>query len=435
MPSAWTEREVIHLLNRAAFGASNLEIKACLSYGKKETVRRLVSGIPLTEPSDALIDISQLKADNKELDGDLLADQQLYWLYRMIHTSTPLIEKMTLFWHSHFTTSISKVHLMPLMVRQNNLFRKHALGSFRDLLQAVSIDPAMMIWLDAGFNRKGSPNENYAREVMELFTLGRGHYTEQDVKEVARSLTGWGYDRNTDFVSFDRQQHDEGVKQVLGKKSNLNTASVIDVLLSQKEFYSFLARKLLQAFVHAAPSQAWIDRTSSKLAKSLNIGDLLSDIFLSDEFYEESIFMSIIKSPVEYVATISKLLSLPLSRYMMNATRAMGHDLYNPPNVSGWQGHEAWLMTTYQLVRFQFAEWAASQTTNKWFVPSTPTLFEKLSMEDKIKIWSKQLNISTLSKATCHGLTTYAEENLLQKEPDPRLILQLLMMCPESQLK
>ncbi|MDF2648342.1 MAG: hypothetical protein K0Q73_4147, partial [Paenibacillus sp.] len=206
MAKGWTEREIIHLLNRAAFGASDLDIEASLSYGKKETVRRLVNGLPLSDQPKQVTSIEQVQADGKALKADQLIDQQIYWLYRMIQSNTPLIEKMTLFWHSHFAASFAKVQSVALMVRQNELFRSLALGSFRDLLHAVGTDPAMMIWLDVGDNRKGSPNENYAREVMELFALGRGHYSEQDVKEAARSFTGWRYDRDKDQAVFDSKR-------------------------------------------------------------------------------------------------------------------------------------------------------------------------------------------------------------------------------------
>lgn len=218
MPTSWTDKEVIHLLNRAGFGASELEIDACISYGKVETVNRLIDGIPLTSPQAPLSNIQDLIVDGKNLDKDSQSDQQIYWFYRMINTETPLIEKMALFWHDHFATSISKVGNMMLMARQIDLFRKYALGSFRDLLFAVGNDPAMMIWLDASQNRKGNPNENYAREVMELFTLGRGHYTEKDVKEAARSFTGWRYDSKNNQVVFDYKQHDYDLKGVLDKK-------------------------------------------------------------------------------------------------------------------------------------------------------------------------------------------------------------------------
>ncbi len=189
------KKEAGHLLRRAAFSATRREVEAAVALGREETVSRLVGGQSLTGEKENLASFTELKADGKALAEDQIGDHQTYWLYRMAYTQAPLIEKMTLFWHGHFATSYQKVREIPLMIRQNELLRKNALGSFKELVRQIGKDPAMMLWLDSGSNRKGKPNENYAREVMELFTLGIGSYSEQDVKEAARAFTGWNYDK------------------------------------------------------------------------------------------------------------------------------------------------------------------------------------------------------------------------------------------------
>ncbi|UJF34334.1 DUF1800 domain-containing protein [Paenibacillus hexagrammi] len=433
MSQIWTEHEVIHLLNRASFGGTKLEIDACLKLGKLETVNRLITGQPLTDYPQSMKEMNDVICDGIALNSNQLGDQQLYWFYRMINTSAPLIEKMTLFWHSHFATSIGKVHLPPLMLRQNELFRRYALGSFRDLLNEIGTDPAMMMWLDVGQNRKGSPNENYAREVMELFTLGRGCYSEQDVKEAARSFTGWNYDRVNDLVDLDPAQHDSGMKTVLGKSGFLDADDIINILIGQDALYSFIANKLLQYFALPNPPQTWVAEVASQLKKSQNIGDTISTIFLSDKFYEEHVVMSLIKSPVEYIVTLSRLLPLPFNRYIINIAKAMGQELYNPPNVAGWQGDQAWLSTTYLFSRFQFVEWAVKYISISWLQPFSET--EKMPTLDRIKFMGRQLSIPVLSPATLYGLTNFASTSRLHTKDEVCPFIHLMLMCPEAQLK
>lgn len=232
--SVWTTTVAAHLLRRAGFSALSAEVQASLDLGREETVRRLIRGEPITGKAAGPVSaLTELQAEGKALQEDSIADQQLYWLYRMANNDAPLTEKMTLFWHGHFATSYRKVNEVLLMVQQNELFRKYALGSFKELVLAVGRDPAMMLWLDVNSNRKGKPNENYAREVMELFTLGIGHYTEQDVREAARAFTGWHVDKTSGEVTYQKKQHDDGVKTVLGEKGSYDADGMVDVLFRQ----------------------------------------------------------------------------------------------------------------------------------------------------------------------------------------------------------
>lgn len=338
MGAAWTEHEVVHLLNRTGFYTSKTDIEACLSLGQAESVRRLVAGESLTGKTASLQSITELTADGKEMKADSIGDQQTYWLYRILNTEAPLIEKMTLFWHGHFSTSFSKVNDIPLMLRQNELFRNYALGNFHELVLQIGKDPAMMIYLDVNSNRKGKPNENYAREVMELFTLGIGNYTEQDIKETARSLTGWSYDRKEGQVKFNKGQYDAANKTVLGETGAFNETTVVDVFFKQEALPQFIAKKLLKWFAVDEPSQEWVDLVAGDVSKDQTIGEVLTKLFMSDAFYNPEIQGALIKTPIEYVAGILKAFNIPLSKGFTQSARKMGMELFLPPDVAGWRG-------------------------------------------------------------------------------------------------
>jgi uncharacterized protein (DUF1800 family) len=436
--TAWTEREIIHLLNRAAFGASPKEIRACLAMGKAETVRRLIAGESLTGEKEALLPIDQVKADGKELKPDQIGDQQVYWLYRMIYTQAPLIEKMALFWHGHFATSYQKVKEIPLMLQQNGLFRKYALGNFRELVLEIGKDPAMMVWLDVNKNRKGKPNENYAREVMELFTLGIGHYTEQDVKEAARAFTGWTYNKDENKVNYQAKQHDDGRKTLLGETGNFGSDDVVEVLFKQDALPQFIAHKLLEEFALINPSEAWINEVARDVASKKTIGEVLGNLFLSDAFYEEKLDKALVKSPAEYVASIMRALVLPMSKGFTQAMRKMGQELYLPPDVAGWRGGTTWLNTTSLLARYQFAESVASKLNGNVLTSTDYTPRDNASAEEWAKLWSKNLGIDNLSPSTLKGLNQYAEDTFMhtsQRNAGLRGLLQLILISPEAQMK
>jgi uncharacterized protein (DUF1800 family) len=230
-------KQISHLLRRAGFGGSPDEIDAHLALGFEGAVDRLIEFERV--PNDELE--ARVSAMETQLDVTRLPALQNIWLSRMLFTARPLEERMTLFWHNHFATANSKVGRPPAMYDQNKLFRSQALGSFRELLKSVARDPAMLRWLDSNSNRRRSPNENFARELMELFTLGVGNYTEQDVREAARAFTGWFFDRNLGFV-FNSNQHDPGQKTFLGRTGSWNGDDVIDIILQQPASADFVAR-------------------------------------------------------------------------------------------------------------------------------------------------------------------------------------------------
>ena len=294
-----------------AFAPAGTSSSATSSAGPSESIDRLLKGEPKSADGTPAAELeSTLAAMAAQLAPSAdLARIQAIWLYRMIFTPHPLRERMTLFWHNHFATSNAKVQSPLLMQRQNDLLRAHALGDFRALVTAIGKDPAMLIWLDSTINRKAKPNENYAREVMELFTLGRGHYTEKDIQEAARAFTGWFVVRDQ-FEEVPRQ-HDDGPKTVLGQTGNWDGDDIPAILLKQPACAEFICRKLFRHFVSEteAPSDALIAPLAAAFRDSgYQIEKPVAMILRSNLFFDASIRRRRVKSPVEFaVGTIRAL--------------------------------------------------------------------------------------------------------------------------------
>ena len=279
------------------------------------------------------------------------------WHVRLEQSRRPLLEKLTYFWHGHFATAIHKVGRPELMQLQNETLRLHALGSFRDLLLAVTRDPAMMRWLDNGTNTREAPNENYARELLELHTMGEGNgYTEADIKEAARALTGW---RITPFgPRFFPRRHDPGGKTFLGVTGALTDVDVVEILAERPETAELIGRKLWQFLAVPEPGPDLLDRTSAiYFATGGDIRALVRAILLSDEMYADAAYRARIKSPVELVIGTAKTLEIPSDgRFEAVSTRRMGQLLYDPPNPAGWPGGPAWINSNTMLRRSNFAD-------------------------------------------------------------------------------
>ena len=438
MALVWTEAEASHLLGRVGFGYTKRELEAAVALGQEETVNRLVLGKSLTDQAMDFPPIEKVMSDGKALVADRIGDQQTYWLYRLTVTQTPLIEKMTLFWHGHFATSYQKVNKIPLMLQQIELFRKMALGNFQQLVLEVGKDPAMMLYLDSNSNRKGKPNENYAREVMELFTLGIGNYTENDIKEAAKAFTGWTVNSTTGEVKYVPSQHDMTIKNVLWQSRNFDETSVVDVLFDQKALPLFMANKLLQFIATANPSSQWVAQVAADFEQGPTVGDVLRKLFLSDAFYDPSIRGALIKTPAEYVAGIVKVLELPMSGGFASAMRKMGQELYLPPDVAGWRSGTTWLMSTNLLARYQFAESVAKRVKSTQL---TSALFTPKKQDDPVawvRLWAERVGIVPLGSRSLQAMGLYADDTFIhtvQKNTGMRGLLQLLLISPEAQMK
>ena len=284
-----------------------------------------------------------------------------WWVYAMLNGGCPAHEKMTLFWHNHFATSIAKVQRTTLMFNQNRLIREHALGKFSSFLHDMSKDAAMIVWLDNNSNLKAHPNENYAREVMELFTLGVGHYTEKDIREAARAFTGWH--TNGDEFDFNARYHDNGEKTVLGKTGNWNGDDVLDILLKRPDCAEFLVRKLYRVLIgelQEPPAKLLAPLAEAFRKTDYDVNDLVRRMLSSRHFFSAYAFRKRIKSPVEYVLGAVKTVyeGVPSPQPLVHRLELMGQQLFSPPNVKGWPGGQTWLNTSTVLARVNFAQGA-----------------------------------------------------------------------------
>ncbi|WP_291920395.1 DUF1800 domain-containing protein [Chitinophaga sp.] len=281
-----------------------------------------------------------------------IKDLNVAWVNSMIRTEHPLREKMSLFWHGHFACRTENVLYNQQLL---SVIRDNALGDFGELLSAVSKSPAMLQFLNNQQNRKQHPNENFAREVMELFTLGRGNYSEKDVKEGARAFTGWGFDENNNFV-FREKQHDDGIKTFLGKQGNFNGDDVLKILLEQKQTARFITAKVYQYFVSEIPDQGRIQALADKFYNSgYKIKSLMQEIFMADWFYDSSIVGNRIKSPIELLVGIRRTIPMTFEKEetMLLFQRVLGQLLFYPPNVAGWPGGRSWIDSSSLMFRLR----------------------------------------------------------------------------------
>lgn len=293
------------------------------------------------------------KIQQKQREG--VRSLNLNWLKLFVNTDAQLREKLAFFWHGHFACRNLNVFYQQGLL---DVLRRNALGNFGDMLHAVSKTAAMLNFLNNQQNRKGHPNENFAREVMELFTLGRGNYTEQDIKEAARAFTGWSSNLKGEFI-FRRGQHDFGSKNVLGKTGNFNGEEVLDILLEQKQTASYITRKIYKFFVNDTIDTERTEWLTDRFYKNnYNIGKLMEDIFTSDWFYDEKNIGCKIKSPIELIAGIQRMLPMELEneQALTFLQRVLGQALFYPPNVSGWPGGKAWIDSSTLMFRMRIPQ-------------------------------------------------------------------------------
>ncbi|MBI2301906.1 MAG: DUF1800 domain-containing protein [Armatimonadetes bacterium] len=379
----WDRRRARHLLERAGFGGTSAEVDRLVKMGPKDAVAHLIAyPPPVAEPLPEFLQMDTAPPDPREAKDGAEREQRFrefvrmqrratfelkgWWLKRMLTTERPFEEKLALFWHGHFTTESDKVKNPILLYNQNQLFRTHARGRLGDLLLEISRDPAMLIYLDNHLNVRGHPNENYARELFELFSLGIGHYTEQDVLETARAFTGWTIQRGrparvgTAQFMFNERQHDDGEKTFLGRTGSLGGEDVVRIILDQPSTADFLCRKLWRYFVadeiNPEDNEELASWATIFRANGYQLQPLLEILFSSVPFYDERNLARRIKSPVELVVgTLRRLQVEPADRLLQLLTgslKAMGQDLFDPPNVAGWHGGAEWMNTSTLLFRY-----------------------------------------------------------------------------------
>ena len=348
----FSSRHAAHLLRRVGFGGSAADIARLTLLGASGAVDSLLHPSGDDLPFDAYPAAEALYEKNG-YKARIAAE--MWWLDRMLRTRHPFAEKMTLFWHGHFATSVLKVPPV-LMVRQIDLLRAQGLGNFPTLLRSVSVDPAMSIWLDNRANTKAHPNENFAREVMELFALGLGNYTESDIKESARALTGWVYDGKTRSVVFKPRLHDEGTKTFLGQSGHFGLDDIVNIIAMQPIHQRFISRKLLEYFVYSDPEPDLIEALAQTYALSgADIAKTVGAIVRSNVFFSSRAYRSMPKSPLDFTIGLLRFAgtqNVPVT--LPSALSRMGQEPLNPPSVKGWDGGPTWINTNTLLARFNF---------------------------------------------------------------------------------
>ena len=367
--------KIKHLYNRAGFGISYEELQNLSKKSYKTVVKEMfiearrsddLKTVDDTETRNQMMmqaglykKKNQLTEAEKQQRKEIIRQQNnksrelnIHFVEKMINSKASLREKMTLFWHGHFACR-SRV---PLYAQQlNNIQRDKGLGDFKTLLMQVSQSPAMLAYLNNQQNRKGHPNENFARELMELFTIGRGNYTEQDVKESARSFTGWTYDKDGEFL-FRKNLHDEEAKTFFGKKGNFDGESIIDALLENPKTAEFISKKAYRFFVNDTPNETHVKELASHFYNSkYNIADLMEKIFLSDWFFSKENIGNKIKSPAELIVGLSRQFYVTYNKpqVLLQLQSSLGQYLFNPPNVAGWPGGQSWIDSSSLMLRMR----------------------------------------------------------------------------------
>lgn len=359
--------EARHLLLRTGFGATPTQIRALEPMDRAKAVRTILDSTTTEAVTPPPAFMSNPRPDwpahykstdedakgvfNRARDAEAV-QLKAWWYAEMIATPSPFTERMVLFWHNHFTSGMDKVRHTDLLFRQNALFRTHATGSFRTLVHAIAKDPAMVRYLDSQANRKAAPNENFARELLELYTLGEGRYSEKDIRETARAFTGWHMNDVDGQFRFNKGQHDDGEKTVLGKTGNFDGNDVIDIILAKPEAAQFVAAKLWREFVSDTPDKAEINRLANIYGDSdYDTRKLLEAMFAAPAFWAPANRGALVKSPVELIVGTVRTFEIPVADTtpFVEYGKRLRQDIFNPPNVKGWPGGTGWI-STYTLL-------------------------------------------------------------------------------------
>ena len=359
---------ICHLLRRTGFGVTREDFDRYQAMGLEATTQEIVNYETVSD--DAAISNAEAFTAQSENPGTALA----WWLTRILNTKRPLQEKMTLFWHGLLTTQISVVKDPAAMIAQNELLRANAKGAFPDLLKAITADPAMMVYLDIAGSTRQSPNENYARELMELFSMGEGTFSEADVREASRAFTGWRVPRQRNDQGqpvlldpvFQPRRFDDGTKSFLGSSGNFGPSEIIDIIVAQSASARYITGRLFSFFVYPDPDEADIEPfLDVYLASRYDIGATVEAMLRSDVFYSPRAYRALVKSPIEYAVGAIRALGLESSavaslagniRRGGGALSEMGQTPLEPPNVAGWPGGASWLNSATLFARLNFID-------------------------------------------------------------------------------
>lgn len=399
-----TRQAVAHLYRRAGFGASAAELDAATAAGFDATVDRLLAG--LTEPDDGRPAVPRMSTPAKIASnhaGNLYneyLDLVDWWLEKMATTTTPLREKLTLLLHGQFPTANSKVYAPIFMYQQNETFRRLGPGAFNTLTQALAKDPAMMIWLDTATDIRQSPNENFARELMERFTMGVGNYTQEDVRQGARAFTGWSITDKSGVFVLNDWAHDYGEKLVLGHRGNLTGEDVIEIVTHTPASARWVTSRMWSFLAYpVAPSNFVVDELAAGYAKDLDMTNLLRAIFTHPYFLAPASTEGLVKQPIEWA--VSTLRAFKISPgafkkiggngFLQYALSNLGQIPFDPPSVGGWGNNEYWLSTAASLAQLNFAQ-AVAQVADLSAVDDQPVALRIDALADLLGIdgWTPQ---------------------------------------------
>jgi uncharacterized protein (DUF1800 family) len=468
-PKDWSIALAYHLMVRAGFGGTPEQIADFHRLGLPGAVELLLSEAPpaplmseweepesLREKEIAAReamragntqDALQLRGEVRKEKGRAIFQLRDLWLTRMATTDRPLHEKLTLFWHGHFATSIEKVREPKWMWIQNETFRSRGAGLFGDLAKAISRDPAMIRWLDLDQSSENAPNENFARELLELFTLGEGHYMEADIKEAARAFTGYRTNRESGNFMLATARHDDGQKSFMGEDAAFDGDGIVDVILQNRQCGRFLGRRLWEFFAGIEPTPQFEKLLGDTLRQEdYEIRPFLKRIFLSKLFYSPRLVGAQIKSPVQWLLQACRSLeqSPPPALIARTWFQTLGQELFAPPNVRGWEGGRSWMSATTITARANFAGDMVGTTrargggkTRRAWPPADPTKWDDVTAATGVTEKSRALAARLYGPAIPSSAMEVAESSLKNHGTDTdglRICAHALMSLPEYQL-
>ncbi len=463
MVTATKDMQLIsHLMRRAGFGVGLPELESLAQNGYNETVNRLLKPTNVQEMTDDLI-----RRYHHEQSGMMGQNNPgAYWLYKMITTTDPLTEKMALFWHGIFATGYPKITQGKVLNDQIRMFRRYGTGNFRTLLLELSKDPAMIVWLDNHDNHDGAINENFGRELLELFSMGVGNYSEQDIKETARAFTGWTIG-NTEYMAlraerdsiwpygriawhfeFKEDDHDSGEKEFLGNSGRLNGDEIIDIICQQESTARFISRHMYHFFVADEPPVPQWPYTPPRDPKAIDIltqayfdndydiRAMLDILFNSEFFKSEDSWHERVKSPAELVAGILRLtgeFDRPRREILDRSTQAiyMGQHLINPPSVEGWHQGTEWIDTGTLVERLNFASQQMSNVEN----PGVAEIIDRVigdgshqADDSLVQRCLDEMGVTFVSEGTRSILENFAAQNRGLENDATQIVAQMLQM-------
>ena len=436
-------KRIAHLLRRAGFGASPSELDRHEAMGFDGAVEALLDYEPWPDyfEIDPAIEAA-FQSDPRDANrraAELARDLPPWWVKRMVATPNPLEEKMTLFWHGHFTSQARMVQDGRTLVRQNQLLRRNALGNFETLTLDVSRDAAMLVYLDGARSNAEAPNENYGRELMELFTMGIGNYSETDVKQVARALTGWKVKHDSGEVALIPRFQDGGVKTFLGQSGNLKLEDVVRTVVSHPATGPHLAEKLLRFFLRPDPSSEIVTRLDRVYYDSgYSVRAMMEHLLKSEDFSSDDSYRANIKSPAELVVGGIKNLGINgAGGQAARILRVLGQSLFDPPSVKGWDGDRAWISASTLLTRFNVASLVASEGAASRSGGLDPEAMLAAAADDPATAVQHVLELlvdGKVADGARAALLEYATTMKRRPEIAVRGLLRLAMTAPEYQL-